>query len=64
MLLISEKRMIQDARKAFQRVKAVGKIKPDRVVTDGLHSYEDAFKREFFHSEKSENQACEDAKIR
>jgi len=26
----------------------LGKIKPDRVVTDGLHSYEDAFKKEFF----------------
>ena len=46
--MISEKRMIEDARKAFQNVKAVGKIKPDSIVTDGLHSYEDAFKKEFF----------------
>lgn len=46
--MISEKRMIQDARRAFQKVKAVGKIKPDKIVTDGLHSYESAFKKEFF----------------
>jgi transposase-like protein len=46
--MISEKRMIQDARKAFQKTKAVGKIKPDRVIADGLHSYEDASKKEFF----------------
>jgi transposase-like protein len=46
--MISEKRMIEDARRAFQKVKAVGKIKPDSIVADGLHSYEDAFKKEFF----------------
>ena len=46
--MISEKRMIQDARNAFQKAKAIGKVKPDRVVTDGLHSYEGAFKKEFW----------------
>jgi transposase-like protein len=46
--LISEKRQIEDARKVFRRAKEVGKSKPDRVVTDGLHAYEDAFKKEFF----------------
>jgi len=46
--LISEKRQIQDARKVFQKAKEVGKSKPGRVVTDGLHAYEDAFKKEFF----------------
>jgi len=46
--LVSEKRQIEDARKVFQRAKEVGKSKPDRVVTDGLHAYEDAFNKEFF----------------
>jgi transposase-like protein len=46
--LISEKRQIQDARKVFQKAKTIGKSKPEMVVTDGLHAYEDAFKKEFF----------------
>jgi hypothetical protein len=27
--------------------KEIGKSKPDRVVTNGFHAYEDAFKKEF-----------------
>jgi len=46
--LISEKRQIEDARTVFQKAKATGKSKPEKVVTDGLHAYEDAFKKEFF----------------
>lgn len=34
--------------KCFEEQRDVGKSKPDRVVTDGLHAYEDAFKKEFF----------------
>jgi transposase-like protein len=47
-LLILEKRQIEDARNVFQRAKEVGKAKPDRVVTDGLHAYEDTFQKGFF----------------
>lgn len=45
---ISEKREIADARKTFQIAKNRAKAKPLTVTTDGLRSYQDAFKKEFF----------------
>jgi transposase-like protein len=44
---ISEKREVEDARNAFQKAKNVAKSKPLTVTTDGLQSYQDAFKRNF-----------------
>jgi len=46
---ITEKRETQDARRVFALAKEVAKgQKPDKIVTDGLHAYGDAFNKEFF----------------
>ncbi len=45
---VSNKREISDARKVFQEAKMRAKIRPMTVVTDGLRSYEDAVRKEFF----------------
>jgi len=45
---ISAKREIEDARKVFAEAKALAKVKPAFVVTDGLRAYQDAFNKEFF----------------
>jgi transposase-like protein len=45
---ISEKREVEDARKALQKAQNMAKSKPITVTTDGLQSYQDAFKKEFF----------------
>ena len=46
--MITEKRKVKDARRVFQKAKAVGKSKPKTVVTDGLQAYHRAFNKEFF----------------
>lgn len=38
----------KDARKPFAKAKQTAKGKPQVMVTDGLHAYIDAFKKEFF----------------
>jgi transposase-like protein len=46
---ITEKRETEDARKVFAIAKEVAQgQKPEKVVTDGLHAYRDAFNKEFF----------------
>jgi len=45
---ISSKREIEDARRVFAEAKALAKVKPAFVVTDGLRAYQDAFNKEFF----------------
>jgi len=45
---ISTKREIEDARHVFAEAKALAKVKPAFVVTDGLRAYQDAFNKEFF----------------
>jgi transposase-like protein len=45
---VSEGREASDARQAFSKARKTGRTKPEVVVTDGLHSYIEAFKREFF----------------
>lgn len=45
---ISAKREIKDARRVFAEAKALAKVKPAYVITDGLRAYQDAFKKEFF----------------
>jgi putative transposase len=45
---VTEKREIEDARRLFAEAKAMAKIKPDKVITDGLHAYKQAFNKEFF----------------
>ncbi|KHO47798.1 MAG: integrase catalytic subunit [archaeon GW2011_AR5] len=45
--LISEGREIGDARRLFQKVKEVTKVKPSVIITDGLASYPKAIRREF-----------------
>ena len=46
--LVPKKREISDARRIFQKAKAVANTKPEIVVSDGLHSYTRAFKKEFY----------------
>ena len=45
---ISQTRESKDARKPFAKAKQIAKGKPQVMVTDGLHTYIDAFKKEFF----------------
>jgi len=45
---ISTKREIDDARRVFAEAKALAKVKPAFVVTDGLRAYQDVFNKEFF----------------
>lgn len=45
---VTEKREIKDAREVFAKAKKIAKKRPSFVVTDGLLSYEDAFKKEFY----------------
>jgi len=46
---ISEKREIEDARRLLQKAKErIEGQRVDKVITDGLRAYQDAFKKEFF----------------
>jgi len=46
---VTDKRAVADARQAFALAKEVAKgQKPEKVISDGLHSYKQAFKKEFF----------------
>lgn len=45
---ITETRYVRDARKPLQKAKEITKVKPDAIVTDGLGSYNDAIKAEFY----------------
>jgi len=51
---ITEKREIEDARRLFQKAKAIAKTKPKKVVTDGLPAYRKAFTKEFWVRNKAE----------
>ncbi len=45
---VSKKRSIREARQQFKQVKEIaGEQKPELLVTDGLHSYKKAIKKEF-----------------
>ncbi len=44
---LTKSRYIKDARKVFQKTKTIAKESPDRIITDGLFSYEKAIKKEF-----------------
>jgi transposase-like protein len=46
--MISNSRTVEDARNLFKLVKQQAKNKPECMVTDGLQSYTDAFKKEFY----------------
>jgi transposase-like protein len=61
---ISERREVEDARKAFQKAKTTAKSKPITVTTDGLQSYNDAFKKEFFTLRNPRTQHIRSAGIR
>lgn len=45
---VSQTRESTDARKPFAKAKSIAKRKPEIMVTDGLHSYIEAFKKEFW----------------
>lgn len=51
--VISQTREIKDARKAFKKSKEVAGKKPHTMVTDGLASYKDAFRKEFYDHHQS-----------
>lgn len=44
---LTKSRYIKDARKVFQKSKKIAETNPDRIITDGLFSYEKAIKKEF-----------------
>jgi len=46
--IITENREIDDARSVFAEAKARARTKPDTIITDGLCSYIDAYRKEFF----------------
>ncbi len=50
--VISKQREIADARKLFAEGKAIAEDKPNEIITDGLQSYVDAFKKEFYTNTK------------
>jgi transposase-like protein len=55
---ISDKREIEDARRLFQKAKErIKGQKVEKVVSDGLRSYQNAFKKEFFtlHKPRTEH---------
>lgn len=45
---VTETRYVKDARKPLQKAKEVTDVKPDAIVTDGLQSYNEAIKAEFY----------------
>jgi putative transposase len=45
---VSENREASDARMVFQKAKEMAKEKPEVIITDGLQSYIEAFKKEFW----------------
>jgi transposase-like protein len=45
---VTENRHVNDARKALRKAKESTTVRPDAIVTDGLQSYNDAIKDEFF----------------
>jgi len=45
---LSKKREIEDARGVFAEAKALAKVQPTFMITDGLRAYQDAFNKEFF----------------
>jgi len=51
--MITKTRETQDAKKVFRQSKKVGNKKPRVMVTDGLHSYKGAFKKELFDHHQS-----------
>jgi putative transposase len=61
---ISESREASDARQVFSKAKEVARIKPEVVVTDGLHSYIEAFKKEFWTLKNPRTQHIARAGIR
>ncbi|GAG59609.1 unnamed protein product [marine sediment metagenome] len=44
----TENRAIEDARKLFARGKRIAKKRPAFIVTDGLPTYQDACRKEFY----------------
>jgi transposase-like protein len=51
--MITKTRETQDAKKVFRQSKKAGNKKPRVMVTDGLHSYKGAFKKELFDHHQS-----------
>ena len=46
--IITKNREIDDARRVFAEAKSGARTKPDTIITDGLWSYVDAYRKEFF----------------
>lgn len=44
---VTKGREIKDARKVFQKAKDIAETNPNVMITDGLHSYQKAIKKEF-----------------
>lgn len=61
---ISKNREIEDARRTFRIAKSRANSKPLTVTTDGLQSYQDAFRKEFFTLKNPRTQYVRSAGIR
>jgi putative transposase len=48
---VTEERYVKDARKALKQAKDIATSRPDVIVTDGLQSYNDAIRTEFYDKE-------------
>jgi len=46
--IITKNREIDDARRVFAEAKSRARTKPDTIITNGLWSYVDAYRKEFF----------------
>jgi transposase-like protein len=46
--MVSRKRDSEMARRIFQKAKETAKTKPEAIVTDGLHAYNEAYRKEFY----------------
>jgi len=61
--MISNSRTVEDARNLFKRAKVQAQDKPDYMITDGLQSYNDAFKKEFYTNKSPQTEHLRNAGI-
>jgi transposase-like protein len=53
---VADGKQIHDARSIFHEAKEIAGKRPETLITDGLQSYKDAFKKEFYTNNKPQSQ--------
>ena len=61
--MISNTRTVKDAQNLFKIAKAHAHGKPDVMITDGLQSYHDAFKKEFYTQKSPQSKHIRNAGV-